>query len=596
MSGRGQGREQIDYAFPKDYEQLNSLLCVNQSKIKLKDIDHFQVQPEYDLPYKLLSMIEKCERFDNINQMNKHSCNYWLKTHTKETTKGRDYMFQMFGIYTMLGIKRDFKVGVPKENLDCDSLIQRTILKMNCQPKTYAIDKLIQRPILFLILVEQKLCDKLLVKKEMADIIEIAINSYEQNKQSNDFNAVQLELCREFIFFNDFVINKLRMVIDKDIYTYINVDTEEKINKIVCDYLDNCVQKETVKINYDKGESISFPKYMRSIIIGIIDEYKCLECIRPSALKSDNSFWYEKEIHIFEGVDKEECIIFWNYYYYSRYQQECEKMAESISEVIELPEKELENHIQEWLKKYYQFCIYTLFIISQETMEYKDLACDAFERLFSLYLFDVETNRFYEGVKRAVITIKDNPMQKSEDELELDMVKSLIKNFSSEVLYEIYYSPGLYHRVDMARYIIQIALSTDPYDGDNKYWDLLAVIDKINKEYFISENYCIRTEYFKNKKDSSLSKDKIKEKYAEYKKKYEECNEREMDGGYEGYYKSKFFDDMKSCALEMKYLNNYAKNKARDIVDMDESIGKKLIRFWVIFSSLVSKDLGIKII
>ena len=134
MAGRGLENEKkyIYYAFPEDYSQLNSLLTVEGNKIITKE--KFCVQPEYDLPYKLLSMIySKNERIDNINQLRKKANDYSnnsLFIHNHRNFQWNDYMFQLPGIYELFGIRRDFHVGVPKG--DHDDSINKIFNSADC--------------------------------------------------------------------------------------------------------------------------------------------------------------------------------------------------------------------------------------------------------------------------------------------------------------------------------------------------------------------------------------------------------------------------------------------------------------------------------
>lgn len=283
----------IKYVFPKDFEQLDSMLSVNEIEetLKLNTTDWFHVHPEYDLSYKLLSMIYsnvKKHRFNSFRELYREIKNTEqddLFFHSRGRFEWNDYMFQVLGIFDLLGIKRDFHIGASAEK----SNDKQSILEV------------IQNPILFLLLIDCKIYDEAFFADDIIALVNHAITAYKQGKESNMFNGEQLERCYEFI---------LRGSKNPAFRAYLGdnrvAEIEEKVRTILDDYLDNNNLVDYFNSNdltdypnnykEEKGNIISFPKYIRAILLGMHEEYKCLKSFSP--LVEKKSLWSKnKEIN-----------------------------------------------------------------------------------------------------------------------------------------------------------------------------------------------------------------------------------------------------------------------------------------------------------
>ncbi len=136
-----------------------------------------------------------------------------------------------------------------------------------------------------------------------------------------------------------------------------------------------------------------------------------------------------------------------------------ENMEHSRKAVKECREAE---KIDSYLKRYYTFCMGTLYEIFSGETEYKEAARDSFERLFSLYLLKKETDLLYEKIELvawSVVAMQEYKEQ--EDQMKMELAKYVAEFFDSEVLHDIFYSPGIYHRVLLVQYINDIDISAD---------------------------------------------------------------------------------------------------------------------------------------
>lgn len=57
--------------------------------------------------------------------------------------------------------------------------------------------------------------------------------------------------------------------------------------------------------------------------------------------------------------------------------------------------------------------------------------------------------------------------KEQEEQMKMELVKYVAEFFDSEVLHDIFYSPGIYHRVLLAQYINDIGISAD--EMEKKY-------------------------------------------------------------------------------------------------------------------------------
>lgn len=311
--------QKIYFVFPQDYRQLYSLLSVKDDSVELICKD-FKVNPEYDLPYKLLSMIYSLDRYNRFEDL-KGGCEKGnsLCFHRNGDGAWKDYLFQIPGIYELLGIKR----GLDIDNDFAWNNISRVLF--NSHNNGSLID-VFQTPILFLILVEQKISNDDSVSNATIELIKQAISSYKQNEERNSFDKEQVEFCKDF-FLNTFRNNSIdawRVGYDSKAFE----ETRIEVEKIVHDYIVNSNEKtEAFKHGSEKGATFSFPKYMRSIVLGIYERHDCLELILPMVKK--NTLWTNTDEIVLKNIDEKTIRTFRMFQNYLYYRLEANELLDS---------------------------------------------------------------------------------------------------------------------------------------------------------------------------------------------------------------------------------------------------------------------------
>lgn len=597
MAGRSKKSDikYVQYAFPEDYKQLNSIIAFQNGKVKLdnENINDFCIHPEYDLPYKILSMyLSETERYDSINQMykpkNEKESNLRrrqsvdinlddsLYIRTKKKYEWKDYIFQTPGIFDMLGIKREFKLTNQK-NFEENNDIQEN-----------SVNKVIQNPILFLSLINIRLNDEeVLLDDEILDIINKSILAYNEKKDSNEFNKLELENCYrglfgEFPSQGAFAALKCNESIAK---------VEDVVSTIVDNYWNKIVKKETeIKCDSKEGEGISIPKYMRSIFIVFYEYYDCLPLIRTDIKLLWNT--YEK-FYLMKNIDEATGLSFFNILQYMIYRLDAKTFYESFFEEYvfrtETPEESIKIKIEKPLIEYYTFCLLILFRIKCEKTDYKDIAKYTFERIFSLYLFDVETKILYSTIDNTAKTIiKYTSYKTTLEALKLKLAECVYNNFSSKVLHKIYCSPGIYHRVKLANYMNElydfIDTSGSLYMFEKTFGEkcLCQKIDEINRSYFDVEKFYIHTTIFKDK--DNITKEEI---LTDCKKNMKSDHFKEYQEYYEGLLKK--IEKYNSKQDKVGFRKSDAYKIAKEIVESQQA-EYKILHFRIIFSSLLSKE------
>ena len=613
MSGRSKKSDikYIQYAFPKDYKQLDSIIAFQDGKIKFKDnnIKDFCVHPEYDLPYKMLSMLlSETERYSGIHEMyklgNKNNIqsvdinrDASLYIYTKRNHEWKDYIFQIPGIFDILGIKRNFKLAKQKKFIIQD--IQEDGLEV------IPVYKVIQIPILFLALANIKLNQEVFCNEEVRIILKKAITAYNKKNDSNEFDINEQQNCYKFLFeenqeqkafFLQPYNNKEEIEEIEEIEEMVEIKKE--ISSIVEDYQNEMSKEENKKeINcmVKESEGISLPKYMRSIFIVLYEHYDCLPLIRTDKKILWNK--YEK-LHFLKNIDEVTGTSFVYILQYMQYQSAVKMFYEPFFKGYKFHAKRQEEYIkiktEAPLIQFYTFCLLILYRVKCEKEEYKDIAQYTFERIFSLYLFDAETKLLHSTIDKAAKKIsKSTDYETSIDELELKLAGYVYNKFSSEVLHTIYCSPGIYHRVELARFINQIDESVDTLE----FWYLAnkpdciyepatgegfcKKIDEINHYYFADEKYRLYPIIYKNKDKIKREgiEELIKNMKSEHHKKYNEF--------YEGFYKK--IEDYMSNQNKVSFSKSDARKIAKEIVESQQPVDK-IIHYWLIFSSFVSKN------
>lgn len=638
--------QKIRFVFPRDYKRLCSLLSVKGDKVELSCND-FNVYPEYDLPYKLLSMIYVSDRYNCFEELKGDpEKNNPLRYYRNGDGTWKDYLFQIPGICELLGVGRDFDI---EGNYNSISKIL-----FNSKNSNGFLMEVFQIPILFLFLVEQKISNGDFVPDEMINLINKAISSYTQNEERNMFNEVQIEFCYEYFLNTSRNCAFGSWCVGQDLIAFEKMKIEVKT--IVNDYIKNTNQKmEKVKHSSEKGAIISFPKYMRSIMLGIYERYNCLGLIVPMVNK--NTLWTNTNEMVLKDIEEKTARTFRALQRYMCYCSETNKLLDScetfMKEIGELQEikydacyvsikekmerlnrlrdksanhlkvsakmKKIRNIMEENRKKvdkileesyvsyyktvekklidYYTFCIYTLYKVSQEEENYKGIAQDAFERVFSIYLFNKETDLLYGKFKEL-----DEKMKEKMDICsKAKLIKFIFNWISTNGIQAIYYSPGVYHRVSLAKHICEtrldigllevfymnnIVYSENVTDNDQ----VILEISNINQDYIAAEKQYIY-KWLSDKKELTIS-----DITAKYKSNEENacCNEY-----------NKFYNTIYSKIDEV--LNEkFQEGKPKKIGKVDASriaktminqmpIEKRLLQFWVILFSFVSEDALIKV-
>lgn len=374
----------IKNTFPADYENLFRMLSVEGEHVKLKEENSFfEVHPEYDVLYKLRCVILSSDSSDWIPNFQKlFDKNNPQLTH-KGNTHWKDYMFQIPGIYKMLGIQRDYSVGWIEES--------------------------IQKPLHFLYLayvrlyctgVQMEISNALM--REVLDLVEVALDAYEQKKESNGFDMEQLEMCSRFLFED--------VTVDRGIYEQQEIgswrlgsaaEEDEKYRKIEL-RLEGVIDsyagdmEEADKIDRDsawkKGSSISFPEYMKPIICGLYTYQGKLPFSTWEDKPKNKTLWRNHKIPVFPGIFDESEGMFYDLILYMINKNIMKENAISIITCREM------EKIDVYLKKYYTFCVGTLQYMNLVKSDHREAAKDSFERWFSLYLFKEETNLLYQKI------------------------------------------------------------------------------------------------------------------------------------------------------------------------------------------------------
>lgn len=572
----------IKYAFPRDYVQLDSILSVDEKSmtLNLNTYEEFCVHPEYDLPYKLLSMIyseaqnHRINAFNELYRKKKGTVEDELYFHTKNNHVWNDYMFQFPGIFDLFGIKRSFHLGYSMQQID--------VIPINNEN---SIIDMIQSPILFLILIYLKIYDGAFFTDDIIEMINKSVIAYENKEKCNSFNREQLQDCYDFLVrdsrntgFNAWLgDNKVSKI-------------EIKVERIVENFLHNNKETKDFSDEEEKGAVISFPKYMRTILLGIHSEIDFFKSFSP--LLFNQTLWSKVSMKVPPDIESETAETFYRFVMLLYYRSNSGKLIdffrnEEMKYLNNKQKEEVSADVTEKLIRYYTFCIYTLYKISCEDKNYKALAQDTFERLFSLYLFNVETELLFKRVEELAERKKESHLTEIQKfNTYLDLTRYVISSISDEGLHAIYCSPGIFHRVSMVNYIVNSGLSVDMQHelysvlhsnltDVGKYDEqVLQEISNINKKYYAFERYCI-DKCFCNKK--GITKDDIIKKYNEYK----ECKE---------YYE--YYDNLYLKIRNVKN-NNFTRHDASKIAE--EMISKipaekRLLHFWVIFYSFLSED------
>lgn len=639
--------QDIYFVFPRDYMQLYSLLSVNGDKVELICKD-FNAHPEYDLPYKLLSMIYSSDRYDCFESLKGDPEKDYnpLRFYRNGDGTWRDYLFQIPGICELLGIKRELDIDIEK------GYISRILSNSDKNSKGFLME-VFQIPILFLILVEQKISNGDFVPDEIIGLINKAIFSYTQNKKRKLFNKAQLESCYDFFLNTSGNCAFRSWCVGRDFIAFDEMKIEVK--RIVNDYIKNTNEKtEEFKHSSEIGTTISFPKYMRSIMLGIYERYDCLELILPMVNK--NTLWTNTDEMVLKNISKETARTFRAFQNYLYYRSEANKLLDScetfIEEIGELQEikynacyvnikekverinrlrglsanhlivsdkmRKIRNKIEKNRKKvdkileesytsyyktvgkkltdYYTFCIYTLYKVSQEKEKYKGMAQDAFERVFSIYLFNKETDLLYEKFEELYNKAKEEKDICSK----VKLIKYIFNWISSNGMHAIYYSPGVYHRVRLAEYIIRTKLDINLLESlymDNIVYSentlndsVISEIADINQDYMIAEKEYIY-KWVSDKKE--FTKENI---IAEYKSNEENACCKEYNNFYNTIYSK--IDNVLNDKFQEGKTKRFGKVDASRIAKTmlgQMPIEKRLLHFWVILYSFISEDSLIKV-
>lgn len=588
----------IKYVFPKDFVQLDSIMSVNEGKktLKLNFDDQFRVRPECDLSYKLLSMIYsnleeyRNESFNKLFRKVNMNENDELFFHHKRNFEWNDYMFQFPGIYELLGIRRDFHIGVSTKKTDSDSINDKE-----------SILEVIQKPILFLFLINLKIHDDAFFTDDITELVNYAITAYEQGKESNMFDKEQLERCYDFLL-SDSKYSGFRAWLGDNKVTEI----KEKVEIIVGDYLKNNDNREDFNYEEEKGSILSFPDYIRPILLGMYEEYKCLKSFSP--LVGKQSLWSKDKVIVLKDIESETSNIFIRFCKFLLYQSESERLLEfygdeGMDEWDNIQIQKLDARITEKLIDYYTLCIYTLYKVLQKKGLEQQLAQDTFERLYSLYLFKTETDLLCEIIDQLAINLNQNTNSAESERINsyFKLTRYVLGIISDEGIHAIYCSPGIVHRVNLVKYIVKTVLPIDtlqilyPILGINSIdkvrsdAQILQEIKKINQDYLTAEKNCIYG-WFYGKEELSI--DDIKEKYQLNTK----CTDWNL---YNGYYKDLYsqiqetLDAKDKNGGEKKLYHRDASKIAKKIIK-NMKYESRILHFWLIQFSILSEHTLIK--
>lgn len=583
----------LQNVFPEDYKQMAAMLSVKGNKIKINPPNYcFDVHPEYDLLYKLRCMVlanNKEDRYTSFEKLRKES-----GYKHKGNTYWKDHMFQIPGIDKMLGIKKDYFIPHLNEILQIPAVFLHLAgIWADC---IEYFEKKIYR-----------------YSREVWELIEIALDAYEQGKKSNEFNEEQLEECSYFLF-GENVFSNYPGVYDRPDESgyacWINLEDEFKSYQDIKLRFEKFLEshegiEKTRKINvdntYEGGNPLNCPKHMRAIILGLCRFQGTLPFSLTKENVSDATLWRFHDIPVTLDVDESIEQPVYTLAVYLTYKKVMEKYCASIHRCRDI------GKISEYLERYYKFCIGTLYEIFDEETKYREAARDSFERLFSLYLFEEETDMIYQKIQSAARSIleKQTDDEKNDiEQIEMQLVEYVTICFSADILHEIFCSPGIYHRILLARYINKICPDAselewrfnnepvifDSWDNDLEEENEPVVFDSqdnrlereiqtINQIYLYEEKRYICNVLFKN--ENEIFYDSLKELYK---------------GDYGSIRYEDFYEDLKE---KMKKENAKGKGAAPDAKNMAEKIleeGKfksqayKKLHFWVIFSSFLSRN------
>lgn len=238
--------------------------------------------------------------------------------------------------------------------------------------------------------------------REVLDLVEVALDAYEQKKESNGFDMEQLEMCSRFLFED--------VTVDRGIYEQQEIgswrlgsaaEEDEKYRKIEL-RLEGVIDsyagdmEEADKIDRDsawkKGSSISFPEYMKPIICGLYTYQGKLPFSTWEDKPKNKTLWRNHKIPVFPGIFDESEGMFYDLILYMINKNIMKENAISIITCREM------EKIDVYLKKYYTFCVGTLQYMNLVKSDHREAAKDSFERWFSLYLFKEETNLLYQKI------------------------------------------------------------------------------------------------------------------------------------------------------------------------------------------------------
>lgn len=593
-----QNSQSITYIFPTDYENISKRLSVNSSSVKPKKENvFFEVHPEYDIPYKLRCMILNSGSKLNFNtletiKMIKHKGNtYW-----------KDYMFQIPGIDKMLGIQRDYSV----ENHE-------------------KIERILQNPLLFLYLADARLnCFKMsnavtgTLREAILDLVEVALDAYEKGEYSNGFNGEQIDICFRFLieyYPDEHNEAELGIYEKPDIFSGWRLDSNpekiyeyRKIELRLENVIDACAKNsEKLKsINRDNtcdnGRLLKFPKYIAPIICGFCKYQGILPFTEQKGKWGDTTLWRNHDIPSLYGVDEELKDTFYDIILYHIHKDIMKENAASLMSCREIKKTD------DFLKQYYTFCIGTLDYIFSDEIEHPDYwpkyekaALDSFERLFSLYLFKEETDLLYSKIIAAagILGNSDPNDSFSNSEIEFELAKYMADFFTSDVLHEIFCSPGIYHRILLARYINDISISENklakiykfskidelyiPYE--ETYFEekkLREEIQNINRIYWYEEQTYILNNLFDD--EEKLNLEKIENqccKIPEYSK-YNEF--------YKNIEKKITYRSGPTPRKRMTYVKHMAESILKE--GKFKSPAYRFLHFWVIMSSFLPNHIS----
>lgn len=644
----------INYVFPRDYELLERMLTVKIDEINLNkeyitklfltksfQKNSSQVHPEKDLPSKMRSMFllkqkglinfAKGCKMDNI------------AVGHKGNTIWKEYLFQMPNIEQILGIKRDFGVHNLKD------LFQNPFLFLLYLYLEVGLENVLNY--VYFQFVET-----------IMDIIERAILAYEEEQRSANFTYKQMGYIFFFFWgldaaknwkcdelnidnieelnfdnieaamFGDEEIEYLeamsKLIYEQEIYGGWDVDyeirqrviryeaIESKINEIMESFVSKFPKSkdseiEELKITHKKGEIIYYPVYMSSIINGIQRYYNAFPLMVLLGLynegsenedkgvneegkkerKIEQTLWSYKSVFPINNIDEELWKSYCNIHTYTTYKRKMELCRAKINTISDM------GIIGTCLETIYTFYVGMLATVFSDK-NYKEAAQDAVERMFSLYLFRVETDLLYKKVVAVGALLegkKSEEGKKKEEEEEnerLKIAKYVVKAFSQDVLHDLYCSPGIHHRIYLAEYINRIDISPDDLAGlylANQGRDeikspqasrIRRKIEEINKEYLCIEEKCIM-EFFSDQQGRDLN-------YLN-----ESCRKNDRENGYGDFYDEirKEIDDKRKENAN-KINRPTVKKMVKKILNENEfrSPAYKLIHFWVIFSSYFPRE------